>query len=108
MRENSVVTADLSQWGNRELHLAVDLLNAYMKQGADFLDDGITLNFNTNSGCVFLCDEDFRVGMMNRDKLEEWFTCPVCGWEGFAEDMEHGEDDKECQEYLKQSGVIED
>lgn len=98
----NIVTADLSRFGKREIELAKDLLDAYLKQGADFLGEGITLNFNMDSGYVFLSDSDYNVAMINDDKLEQWFSCPNCGHEGFLEDMEHGEDDKECQEYLKE------
>ena len=35
-------------------------------------------------------------------------VCPSCGHEGFKEDMQHNEDDEECQEYLKDIGVLEE
>ena len=105
--KDQIVTMDLSRFEYRNIDLAVDLLKAYKIQGADFLGDGITLNLNTNSGFVFLSDEDFNVGMMNGDKLEKWFNCPVCGHEGFKEDMKHREDNEECKQYLHDIGVLE-
>lgn len=106
MMGTEVVTTDLSQYGYRELRLATTLLDAYCK-GCDFLYDGVTLNFNTNSGCVFLSDEDFNVAMVNGDNLEQWFNCPICGHEGFKEEMAHGKDNEECQAYLKETELIE-
>jgi len=61
----SIITADFSKFGYRELKLASELLQAYLEQGADFLTEGITLNFNINSGFVFLSDEDYNVAMLN-------------------------------------------
>ena len=46
-------------------------------------------------------NEDYQVAMMNGDNLESFYSCPQCGHEGFAEEMEHNEDDQECQNYLK-------
>ena len=107
MKQEDIVTVDLSRFGGRELRMATELLVAYRDQGAEFLDDGITLNFNSHSGCVFLSDEYDNVGMMNGDKLEQWFSCPECGHEGFAEDMMHEEDNPECQWYLDEAGILE-
>ena len=83
-----LVTADLSTFGNRELMIASDLLRAYAENRADFLGDNITLNFNSNSGYVFLSDEDYRVGVLADDenKIVEFFSCPNCGYEGTQED----------------------
>ena len=100
-----IVTADLSGFMYVELTEAIELLKAYREQRADFMGEGLTLNFNKNSGYVFLCDEDYNVAMLNGDKIEQWFNCPQCGHEGFKEDMQHGEDNKDCQEYLKEIGV---
>ena len=99
-------TSDLSRFGYRELQMASELLAAYCKEGKpDFLTDRIKIYMNTESGDVFLSDEDFNVGEMNGDKLEQWFYCPECGHEGFKEDMKHGENNEECVEYLKSIGV---
>ena len=50
------------------------------------LNDGIYLEFNPNSGCVFLGDEDGNTAMMNGHQLENWYTCPECSNEGFYGD----------------------
>ena len=84
MTELDIVTADLSRFGYRELMIAGKLLHAYSEQPADFLGTGLTINFNTHSGYVFLSDEDYNVGMLDEDdKLKQWFSCPECGHEGF-------------------------
>lgn len=82
------VTSDLSRFGYRELDMAADLLKAYSngKSDVDF-SDGVKVFMNTNSGNVFLCDEDMTVGVeeVNSDgsiKIVEFYSCPNCGNEG--------------------------
>jgi hypothetical protein len=98
-------TQDLSKFGYIELHEAGRLLSAFKDKQHDktrFLSsDGVAVEFNTNSGNVFLVDSNYNVAMMNGDDLEDFFSCPQCGYEGFGEDMQHNEDNKDCQEYLK-------
>lgn len=98
-------TRDLSKFGYKELNEAGNLLKAYCNPDQNktrFLGDGVALELNLNSGTVFLVDEDYNVAMLNGEYLEDFFSCPQCGHEGFLEEMEHGENDSECQEYLKQ------
>lgn len=97
-------TRDLSKFGYREIkETAKLLLNAYVENKGNFdLGDGVALEFNPNSGNVFLTDEDCNVAMMNGEDLDMWFSCPICGHEGFIEDMQHNEENKECQEYVKE------
>ncbi len=102
MSEN---TRDLSKFGYREIQIAAELLNKYC-DNPEILGDDVTIEFNPNSGNVFLVDEEFRVAMLNGNNLEEFFTCPYCGHEGFKEDMNHEPEDEECIEYLKQIGVV--
>ena len=96
-------TQDLSKFGYREKDMAGDLLKAHCTNNdvTRYLGDGVSVEFNPMSGNVFLVDEDYNVAMMNGDKLEDFFSCPICGHEGFLEEMVHGDDDEECQEYLK-------
>jgi len=99
-----IVTADLSEFGLREISLAAELLKEVEKNGYpdDFQADGVKLAFNRNSGFVFLTNEDFdAILMTDEGKLEKWHNCPQCGWEGFMDDMEHNDGDEECQQYLK-------
>ncbi len=101
--ENKIITTDLSDFGYRELMELELLLKAYREKGLpkDFSADEVVPTFNMNSGNVFLTNSDYQVAMLNGDKLESFYNCPQCGHEGFLEDMAHGEDDKDCQEYLK-------
>lgn len=85
-------TRDLSKFGYRELDMAGDLLKAIKDQGLPngFDDEGITVEFNPNSGNVFLVNEEFQTAMMNGDTLEHFYSCGECGAEGFKEDFESG------------------
>lgn len=92
-------TKDLSKFGMRELAIAGELLVAYAEegQGSEFLTDGVSVEFNPNSGMVFLVDGDFNVGVLEDDgstsRLVQFFSCSECGAEGtaedFANDLEH-------------------
>ena len=84
MSEN---TRDLSKFGYRELEMAGQLLTHLKDIDAG---DGLTVEFNPNSGKVFLVDDDFRVWMMLGDRIEEFFSCPECGNEGFKQDFTKG------------------
>lgn len=103
-RAADIVTADLSRFGYRELQMAADLLAAYCKNPPEFLSDGVTVMMNSDSGYVFLTDEDFNVAMMNGDRLERFHSCPVCGAEGFAEELM--ESNTCCAEYLRETGEV--
>lgn len=105
--ENEIVTSDLSKYGFRELKMLELTLKAMREQGLpeDFDNNGLVPMLNTDSGNVFLTNSDYQVAMLNGDKLESFYSCPQCGHEGFKEDMEHNEEDKDCQEYLKDIGV---
>ena len=95
-------TQDLSKFGFVELDEAGTLLKAYANTPNVLDGCEITVEFNPESGNVFLVDEDYNVALMNGDTLERFYSCPICGHEGFISEMEHGENDDECQEYLKQ------
>lgn len=110
-KNETVVTTDLSKFGYRELRLAAKLLTAYCdasQEASKFLGDGLTINMNTQSGYVFLSDQDYNVGMINpnTDKLEQWLNCPYCGHEGFKEDAEHTASDDECTQWMQEIGVL--
>lgn len=100
---NDIITTDFSKFGYRERKMAEELLKASREQGFpnDFEDDETTIMFNTSSKNVFFTNANYQVAMMFGDKLESFYSCPVCGHEGFLKEMEHGKDDDECQEYLK-------
>lgn len=96
-------TTDISKFGVRERSMLKDLLVAWNNQGlpADFNENEVVPMFNMDSGNVFLTNSDYQVAMMNGDDLESFYSCPNCGHEGFKKDMAHGEDDKDCKQYLK-------
>ncbi|MFZ2189478.1 MAG: hypothetical protein WA057_04455 [Candidatus Magasanikiibacteriota bacterium] len=84
--------SSLSAFGNRERFMAGELLIAWSNENwaspSDHLEDGVTLEFNPNSGYVFLVDEEYNVVMLNSDnKLENWLNCGDCGEEGFRSEV---------------------
>lgn len=100
--------ADFSEFGYREIRIASKLLNAYLDSNdLDMPLSGLKVGFNENSGYVFLMDEDYNTYMMNGDKLEQFYSCPNCGNEGFKEEFkDYTEDCKDCR-YIY-SGNYED
>ena len=103
MSEN---TRDLSKFGYRELEMLRDLLTAMIEHGLpdDFSDDGVTAEFNPNSGNVFLTNDEYDVAMLTSDgTLESWYYTPYSGYEGFLDDLLDEVDDDwdvEDLEYL--------
>ena len=85
---NTVVIADFSHFGFRELQDAAALLVAYAdhKGDTDFLGDDLTVNFNTYSGIVFLSDAEYNVGVLKNGVIVQFFSCMQCGYEGTQED----------------------
>lgn len=100
---DEIVTEDWNKFGYREIEMAKELLS-HVKEIDSY--GKVTVQFNTSSGCVFLCDENYRVWMMNGENIEEFFSCPYCGHEGFLEDMMHEPKDEECTEFLQSIGAI--
>ena len=70
-----IVTSDLSKFGYREIEMASELLKNYndcikILEFSDFADTSITLQMNTNSGYVFLVNDDFQVLMMKERTIQ--------------------------------------
>lgn len=107
---NEITTTDFAKFGYRERKMAEELLRAWNDNGLpeNFDDEGVTIMMNMNSGNVFLTNENCDVAMMNGDELESWYFCPYCGHEGFAEDMQHEPEDRDCTDYMRSIGVIAD
>jgi hypothetical protein len=84
-----ITTTDLSKFGYREIRLAAQLLNAWIEQGLpeDFENEGVTVMFNTRSGCVFLTNSEFQVAMMKGYMLESFYTDFETGEEGFKDEL---------------------
>ena len=100
---NTTRTTDLSNFGYRELEITRDLLDAMVTDGLpeNFHNEGVTIMFNRTSGFVFLTNDDYQVAMMMGNKLEMYYTCPVCGEEGFEEEIEYSPNEC-CEEYLNE------
>lgn len=110
---DNVVTADLSQFGYRELKEATKLLEAYTEDRyvrpsvSEWIGDGLTLNFNTSSGYVFLSDEDYHTFLINEEedgedgKLDIWLSCPNCGKEGFPKELIADPQCDDCKEHAE-------
>lgn len=79
-------TQDLSKFGLVELDEAGTLLKEYANNSSVLDGSEVHVEFNPNSGNVFLVDEEYNVAMMNGDTLELWYSCPYCGHEGFLEE----------------------
>ena len=93
-------TQDLSEFGYVELEEARRLFSHL--NDLDERPEGLKLEFNPNSGNVFLVDNDYRCYMMNGDKLEEFFSCGECGAEGFLDEFETEKSKcKGCREVRK-------
>lgn len=111
--------ADFKGFGYPQLFEAGELLAFYAAEGGVFgtrknpaltpiaqnyfyRDGDIKVGYNSNSGNVFLIDEDYNVLMMNDGKLDLFITTPYNGEEGFYDDLMdiYDELDEEDQDYL--------
>jgi hypothetical protein len=95
-------TRDLMHFGYREIKMAADLLTALKDRDLDRterLGSNVAIEMNPNSGNVFLVDEDFNVAMMNGKYLEDFYSCPKCGNEGFKDELKES-DNRCCLEYV--------
>ena len=96
-------TRNFARFGSRERSIAAELLTALHtdKDKASHLsDNGISIEFNLNSGIVFLVDEDFNIAVMEGDQLVDFLSCPECGTEGTPNDMLGMELSPCCNKYL--------
>lgn len=97
MEDSTLIEASFEGFGYREMAMAAELLEAYSNSPAEFLDqETLKVCLNKNSGYVFLSDGEYNVGMMNDGELQQFFSCPECGHEGFKDDFE---DHKDCEGY---------
>ena len=96
-------TNDLSKFGFIELKEASKLLSAYIKDNS-MVGDNVKIEFNMNSGCVFLVDDDYRVFMQDEGSLYEFFTCSECGHEGDITAFENTDCDG-CEEIYQISSM---
>lgn len=82
-------TQDLARFGYREKALAAELLTLMLDQGLpdDFTDQDVTVEFNPNSGYVFLTNCDYQAAMAYDGKLESFYYTPYAGHEGFYDEL---------------------
>lgn len=84
-------TVSFGGWGFREMDMAGEILRVYSENGDSGLvggevDGEISLGFNTQSGCVYMSDENLNTWMMNNGKLELFVTLES-GNEEFLTDL---------------------
>jgi hypothetical protein len=85
-----MTTTNLAEFGNRELKIAAKLLTAYADGNFEcpyFMDNGVQVMMNTDSGNVFLTNDDYQVLMMNGNELEGFYSSPYEGHEGFIDEL---------------------
>jgi hypothetical protein len=94
MKTQEITTTNFTDFGYREREILLELLSTWHRDGLpeDFNDSGVHPMMNKDSGHVFLTNEDYQVAMLNDYKLESFYTCFNCGYEGFAEDCQLNED----------------
>lgn len=66
-----------------------NIITAWNEHGLpdNFYLENVRFAYNRNSGCVFLVNDDCQVCMINGDVLEEFYTSPYEGHEGFINDL---------------------
>ena len=106
---------DLSGFGYRELGTLAELLNLYSDRklsrvASERFGDLKTAGFNSNSGYVFLLDENYNCLMENDGELDLFISTPYEGKEGFLYELlnEYTPDDlhREDVEYIRE--LLED
>ncbi|CAN5180867.1 hypothetical protein BH09PAT1_BH09PAT1_3210 [soil metagenome] len=105
----NIVTVDYSQFGYRELEIAGKLLALYAENGSIFLGSELTVNFNPNSGYVFVLDEDYNVGVFDSsgENIIQFFSCGECGYEATLEDaLIDGKDFEKYQGYCSKDCAL--
>lgn len=88
---NDPTTTNLAEFGARERHELIELLQAWESHGLpdDFYDGEVVPMFNKNSGYVFLINSDYQTAMINPEtgNIETWHYTPYAGHEGFLDDL---------------------
>ena len=96
-------TQDLSKFGLREKKITSELLALLgTEKDQSNLYENISVEFNPNSGMVFLVDSDFNVAVLNNGFLVDFISCPNCGNEAAKPDFKDEYNDKCCIEYFNE------
>jgi hypothetical protein len=92
--------------GARERRMVLEILKAWESGGLpkDFDESGVKIAFNSNSGNVFLVNEDHQVAMVEGMTLESFYSSPYEGREGFFTDLltEYPDMHREDQEWFRE------
>jgi hypothetical protein len=85
-----IITSDLGKFGYRELVLAGEMFMYFENHSwpGEFDTDSVELYMNTNSGNVFLSNDEGQTLMMDGDRLRFFGQCSVCQDEKFICDTE--------------------
>lgn len=113
---------NFSNFGRQELLTASKLLELYANDALtpvanNYFNDLQSVQFNSQSGCVYLIDEDYQCLVYNDDlkMLDLWLVTPYNGEEGFLDDLVelvdtlHPEDLRyllDFSDYLAESQVL--
>ena len=82
-------TTDLAKFGIREIIMARDLLDAWVRNGLpeEFMSEGVTVMFNPKSGWVFLTNAEYQVAVEEDGELFSFYTSPYHGHEGTLDEL---------------------
>lgn len=95
-------TNKLEEFGFIELQEAALLLTEYVNTKNNVeLGSGVKLEFNQDSGKVFLTDEDCNVAVLEDGDLVNFYWCSECGYEGTKSDYEFDKKNGNTQECCK-------
>lgn len=107
-------TENIADFGYHQRKKLIKLLEAWNEHGLpdEFYDDNVRPALNSSSGEVFLVNDDYQVLMMNGSRLEEWYSLPYEGGEGFLEDLleewfDYHEEDREYLYHRAQGRGLE-
>ena len=87
---NNRTLANLEDFGAWEIKQAAGLMQEYANGNVPdwFCNNGVTVEFNPNSGMVFLTNNDYQVLILdNNDCLVGFHFLGYYGYEGTAEDL---------------------
>lgn len=94
----NITTSDFSEFGINGIKEAHALLSAWLAQGLpdDFSAHRVTIIFNERSRYVFLANDVGDVAMMRDGELASFYSCPHCGAEGFAAEINWNKEEGLC------------
>ena len=106
------IELDISDFGYRERKLVIELLLALDSKHNNLTErldqTSLRIGFNTESGYVYLFDDNYNVAMMRNNALVDVVTCPECGCEDFLDEFEEKQCPNDTIEYVcnKCGGIV--